>query len=174
LYSVPCYSDSSAPQIAPSTWQSLVRTFQCNYKEREERCKQTSSLCNVLGDRDEDTVAPCLIHLAPPRLQYLPVSYKIAPKGMAAIVRAPATLCVFFALFVTFFVHNVSASISYDRKELLGIRTAITHLGLDKYFFFNESEVKYLQHQAQIPVIRMKKRHRHRVHRFGCLMRIHW
>ena len=32
------------------------------------------------------------------------------------------------------FVHNVSATVSYGKKELLDIRTAITHLGLDKYF----------------------------------------
>jgi hypothetical protein len=37
----------------------------------------------------------------------------------------------FFAIFVNYFVHNVSATISYGRKELLDIRTAITHLGLD-------------------------------------------
>jgi hypothetical protein len=37
----------------------------------------------------------------------------------------------FFTLFVTYFVHNVAATVSYDRKELLGIRTAITHLELD-------------------------------------------
>ncbi|KAK6328708.1 hypothetical protein J4Q44_G00006860 [Coregonus suidteri] len=33
-------------------------------------------------------------------------------------------------------------TISYDRKELLDIRTAITHLVLDKDFFFNESDAK--------------------------------
>jgi hypothetical protein len=51
--------------------------------------------------------------------------------------------------------------VSYDRKELLDIRTAITHLELDKVFFFNESDAKdilLLPDQAQIPVLRMKKR----------------
>ena len=41
---------------------------------------------------------------------------------------------VFFALFVTYFVHNVSATVSTAKKELLDIRTAITHLGLDEDF----------------------------------------
>jgi hypothetical protein len=41
-------------------------------------------------------------------------------------------------LFVTYFVHNVSATISYDRKELLDIRTEITHHVLDKDFFFKQ------------------------------------
>ena len=46
-----------------------------------------------------------------------------------------AILC-FFTLFVTYFVHNVAATISYDQKELLDIITAITHLEFDKSFFF--------------------------------------
>ena len=37
------------------------------------------------------------------------------------------------ALFVTYFVHNVSATVSYDRKEFLDIRTAITHLVKKEY-----------------------------------------
>lgn len=59
----------------------------------------------------------------------------MALEGMAAVLRAPKKLCCFvcfFALFVTYFVHNVDATISYDRKEILDIRTAITHLELDK------------------------------------------
>ena len=40
-----------------------------------------------------------------------------------------------FALFVTYFVHNVAATVSYDRKEHLDIRTVITHLTLDKDVF---------------------------------------
>jgi hypothetical protein len=43
-----------------------------------------------------------------------------------------AILLFYFALFVTYFVHNVTATVSYDRKELLDIRTAITHLELDE------------------------------------------
>lgn len=50
----------------------------------------------------------------------------MAPEEMSAVLRAPKQLCVFFALFVTYFVHTVSATVSYDRKELLDIRTAIT------------------------------------------------
>jgi hypothetical protein len=82
----------------------------------------------------------------------------------------------FFALFVTYFVHNVAATVSYDRKELLDIRTAITHLKLEKFFFFNESGAKdilLLRDQAQIPVLPLKKRQKYRGQRSGCLVRIH-
>jgi hypothetical protein len=44
-------------------------------------------------------------------------------------------VCVFFALLVSHFVHNVDATASYDRKELLDIRTVITHAKLDKYLY---------------------------------------
>ena len=47
-------------------------------------------------------------------------------------------ILICFALFVTCFVHNVAATISYDRKEPLDIKTAMTHLRLDNKFFFNE------------------------------------
>ena len=66
---------------------------------------------------------------------------KMAPEEMAAVLWAPNQLCfmwVFFALFVTYFVHNVSATVTYGKKELLDIRTAITHLGLDKDFFLQQ------------------------------------
>jgi hypothetical protein len=46
---------------------------------------------------------------------------------------------VFFALFVTF-LRNVSATVSDDREELLDIRTAITHLELNEYFYFNDAK----------------------------------
>ena len=67
---------------------------------------------------------------------------------MAAVLRAPNQLCyvVFLALFVTYFEHNVSANISYSKKELLDIRTAITHLGLDKDFFFNKQDAHDILH----------------------------
>ena len=58
----------------------------------------------------------------------------MAPEEMAAVLWSPNQLCYyvgFFPLFVNYFVHNVSATVSYGRKELLDIRTAITHLGLD-------------------------------------------
>jgi hypothetical protein len=42
-----------------------------------------------------------------------------------------AILLVFFSFFVTYFVHNVAATV-YDQKELLEIRTAISHFELDK------------------------------------------
>ena len=81
----------------------------------------------------------------------------MAPEEMAAILRSPNQLCFcvcFFTLFVTYFVHNVSATVSYDRKELLDIRTAITRLELDEHFFFNESDAKDLLQtpdKVQIP-----------------------
>ena len=81
----------------------------------------------------------------------------------------------FFALFVTCFVHNVATTISYDRKEFLDIRTGITHLKLDEEFFFNESDARNILRtpdQAQIPVIRWKRKRRFREKRLGCLVRI--
>ena len=66
----------------------------------------------------------------------------------------------FFALFVTYFLHNVTATFSYDRKDILDIRTVITHFELDQDFFFNKSASKDIplsRDQAQIPVIRVKK-----------------
>ena len=80
-------------------------------------------------------------------------------EGMAANLWAPNQLCYFvcfFALFVTYFVRNVAATVSYDQKELLDSRRAITHLERDKYFFFNESDRKDILQtpvQALIPVI---------------------
>jgi hypothetical protein len=86
---------------------------------------------------------------------------KMAPVEMAAVLRVPNQLCYYvggFALFVTYFVRNVSATVSYGKKELLDIRTTITHLGLDKelldirtvithlrldkYFFFNKQDAQ--------------------------------
>jgi hypothetical protein len=50
---------------------------------------------------------------------------------------------------------NVSATVTYDRKELLDIRASITHLLLEE-FIFNESDGKELLQtpdKALIPVI---------------------
>jgi hypothetical protein len=55
---------------------------------------------------------------------------------------------VIVCVFLHNLLHNVSATVSYDQKELLGIRTAITHLVLDKYFFFNESELLQTMRQG--------------------------
>jgi hypothetical protein len=71
-------------------------------------------------------------------------------------------ICVFVVIFVTYFVHNVSATVSYGRKELLDIKTAITHLGLDKDFFFNNNkqdshDILRTPHRADIPIIRKRK-----------------
>jgi hypothetical protein len=58
---------------------------------------------------------------------------------MTDILHAPNQLCYiahvfawFVTYFLTYFVHDVAATISYDRKELLDIRTAITHLELEE------------------------------------------
>ena len=83
--------------------------------------------------------------------------------------------CLFFLLFVTCFVHNVAATISYDRKELQDIRTAIAHLKLYEDLFFSESDgrdILQTPDQAQIPVIRWRRKLRFRGKRSGCLVRI--
>jgi hypothetical protein len=82
----------------------------------------------------------------------------------------------FFSLFVTYFVHNVAATVSYDQKELLDIRTVTTHLKLDEDIFFNESDAKdilLLRDQARIPNICVNRRWKYRGWRAGCLVRIH-
>ena len=56
-----------------------------------------------------------------------------------------------------YFVHNVSATVSSDRKELVDIMTVITHPVLEEYLLFNESDGKDLLQtpdKALIPVIR--------------------
>ena len=79
-------------------------------------------------------------------------------------------------LFVTYFVNNVSTTVSHGTKnELLDIRTAITHLGLDKDFSLNKQEaqdVLQTPDKAKIPDIGKRKRRRYRGHRAGCLVRI--
>jgi hypothetical protein len=55
----------------------------------------------------------------------------IAPERMPDVLRSPN------------FVHNVSAT-CYDRKSLLEIRTAITHLVLKDNFIFKESDERHL------------------------------
>ena len=83
----------------------------------------------------------------------------MAPERMAAVLQSPNQLCYcvcFFPLFLTYFVHNVSATVSYDRNKLLEIRTAITHLTLKDHFFFNELGERDLfqtPDKALIPVI---------------------
>ena len=106
--------------------------------------------------------------------------FKMAPEEMATVLRSPNQLCnyVFFpTIFVNYFVQNVSATVSYGRQELLDIRTAITHLRLDKDFFNNNSssskedshDILQTTHRADIPIIRKRKRRRGQ--RAGCLGR---
>ena len=103
----------------------------------------------------------------------------MAPEERAAVLLAlnqPRYFVSFFALFVTCFVHNVAATVSYDRKEFLDIRTAIAHLKLDKEFFFKESGGRDIllqtPDQAQIPMIRWRRKQRFRRKRSGCFARI--
>ena len=102
----------------------------------------------------------------------------MALRETAAVLRSRNQLCYcacFFTLFVTYFVHNVSATVSYDQKELLDIRTAITHPIRDEYFFFNEQDGKDLLQtpdKALITVIRRRNRRRYRGRSSGCLVRI--
>ena len=71
----------------------------------------------------------------------------------------------FFTIFVNDFVRNVSATVSYGRKELLDIRTAITHLGFYKDFFNNNNssskqdshDILQTPHRADIPIIHKRK-----------------
>jgi hypothetical protein len=57
--------------------------------------------------------------------------------------------------------------VSHDRKELLDIRTVITHPVLEENVFFNESDGKNLLQKpdkALIPIIRRRKRQRGRIY----------
>jgi hypothetical protein len=57
----------------------------------------------------------------------------MAPEKMAGVLWAVYQPWLdFFTLLVTYFVHNVAATVPYVRKELLEIRTAITRLELDE------------------------------------------
>jgi hypothetical protein len=92
----------------------------------------------------------------------------MAPEEMDNVLRYPNQLCYYVGVFRNiyyFFVHNVSATVSYGRKELLDIRTAITHLGLDKSFFNinnnnsskqDSHDILQTPHRADIPIIRKR------------------
>jgi hypothetical protein len=65
--------------------------------------------------------------------------------------------------------------LSYDQKELLDNRAAITHPVLEEFFFFSELDGKDLLQtpdKALIPVIFRRKIHRYRERRSMCLVRI--
>ena len=70
---------------------------------------------------------------------------QMAQKNMADVLHSPNQLCyfvIFFEFCVTYFltywVHNVAATVSYVRKQLLDIRKAITHHGLEINFFLEQ------------------------------------
>jgi hypothetical protein len=62
------------------------------------------------------------------------LNIKMAPKNMADVLHSPIQLCYFVSFFYTYCVHNVAATASYDQNELLDIRKAITHCGLEETF----------------------------------------
>ena len=87
-------------------------------------------------------MTPSRKHIRTLKHLYQQILNRMTPERMAAVLRAPNQLCCFdsfFALFVTCFVHNVDATVSYDRKELLDIRTANTHLELDEDFLMSRT-----------------------------------
>ena len=61
----------------------------------------------------------------------------------------PCYLVCFFVLFVTCFVHNVAATISYDLKELLVIRTVITYFRLDSFSSMSQTGRIYYRHPTR-------------------------
>ena len=87
---------------------------------------------------------------------------------IADVLRAPDQFYYFVCsleLILIYFVNNVSAIVSYDRKELLDIRTVINSLDLDEDFYFNESaaqDILLTPDQALIPDTRKRKRQRYR------------
>ena len=79
---------------------------------------------------------------------------------------------LFFALFVNHFVHNVADTISYDRKELLDIRTAITHLKLDKKKVYLTSWMRGIYSRQGPHPQHSQEKETYRGRRPGCLVRI--
>ena len=98
---------------------------------------------------------------------------------MAAVLRASNQLW-YYVVFVCVFCSLVCRCcfchcILLQKKKLLDIRTAITHLGLDQQKKFNKQEAQDILRtpdKANIPIIGKRKRRRYRGHRAGCLVRI--
>ena len=91
----------------------------------------------------------------------------MAPEQKADVLRGRNRLffCLFVSYFFTNFVYNVTATVSYDRKYLIDIRTAITHHGLaESFFFFHDSDepeaedIRLPREQSPTPVICVKRR----------------
>ena len=111
-------------------------------------------------------------------LDTVPSSYYtsvVVLQWIAAVLRARDQLC-YFVFFLhwsqLFFAHNVSGIISYDRKQLLDISTAITNLNLDQHFYFNKSEaleIMLVLDQALIPGTRKRKQRQKRGQRGNIL-----
>lgn len=86
----------------------------------------------------------------------------------------PITNCAIMYVFSRYFEHNVSAIVSYDRKKLLDVRTAISHPMLEEYFVFNVKDGMDLfqtPDKTLIPVIHRRKRQGYWGRRSGCLVR---
>ena len=79
--------------------------------------------------------------------------------------------CLFCCIVHNLFVHNVAATVSYDPKELLDIRTVITHLRLDK-FFFNESDGREILQTPDQAQLSLEKETEISRKRSGCLVKI--
>ena len=80
----------------------------------------------------------------------------MALQWIESILWAPDQFCYFF-----YADHNVSAIVSYDSKQFLDMRTAITKLDLDEHFYFNEStalDILLTPDKALIPRTRNRKR----------------
>ena len=84
-------------------------------------------------------------------------------------------LCGVFALFVTYFVHNVSATVSYGKKRASGYQDSDHSPRIRLRFFSSTSRMHrtFSEHPTRTTsVICMRKRRRYRGLRAGCLVRI--
>lgn len=74
-----------------------------------------------------------------------------------------------------YFVYFFVLMVSYERKYILDISTAITKLHLDEDFYLNESEEKgilIISDQTRIPDTRRRRRWCYRGRRAGTLTRL--
>lgn len=114
-------------------------------------------------------------HKSSERIKTFPMSYYVyvqcckngAGRNGSSFTAAQPIVLFFFTLFVTYFVHNVSATVSYGKKILLDIR-------IRQIFFLQQAgrDIRLAPDKANIPVSGKRKRRRYRGHRAGCLIRI--
>ena len=101
----------------------------------------------------------------------------MAPKEMAAVLRSHNQLCYcvcIIALFVTYFGHNVAATVSYGRKSFLmsGQWLLTLYWGNSSSTSLDGNDLLQTPDKALIPVIRRRKRWRYRGRRSKYLVRI--